>query len=102
MRVRDIVRPSEWVPPKDGRRELAVTVLLPNYNRGQSGMLEAAIKSILTQSERDLELIIIDDGSTDNSLEISRRYLDSDQRVGLIYHPKNVGLPAVSAFEGFR
>lgn len=49
-----------------------VSVIIPTYNRAAS--LERAIKSVLEQSYRNFELIIIDDGSTDNTQQIIHRY----------------------------
>ena len=66
----------------------AVTVLLPVYN-GQLYLVES-IESILQQSYANFELLVIDDGSTDNSVEIVSKYRDS--RIRLIRHSKNQGL----------
>jgi glycosyltransferase involved in cell wall biosynthesis len=49
-----------------------VTVYITNHNYG--GYLEQAIQSVLNQSMQDFELIIIDDGSTDESLKIISRH----------------------------
>jgi glycosyltransferase involved in cell wall biosynthesis len=49
-----------------------VTVYITNYNYGQ--YLEEAILSVLDQNFQDFELLIIDDGSTDNSMEIIKRF----------------------------
>jgi hypothetical protein len=65
---------------------LSVTVL--NYNYGN--YLAQCLNSILVQTFKDFELIVIDDCSTDNSLEIVKPYL-SDPRVRLVSHAKNVG-----------
>jgi len=51
-----------------------ISVLLPVYNGAE--YLAAAIESILSQTYRNLELIIVDDGSEDNSAEIIRRFHD--------------------------
>ena len=53
-----------------------VTVYVVNHNYGQ--YLEQAIESVLAQTFDDFELIIIDDGSTDNSCEILQQYLERD------------------------
>jgi glycosyltransferase involved in cell wall biosynthesis len=65
---------------------LSVTVLNYNYARFLPGCLD----SILRQSFRDFELIVIDDCSTDDSLEVIRPYL-SDPRVRLVAHERNQG-----------
>ncbi len=49
-----------------------VSVVIPNYNYAQ--YLPEAIESVLNQTYPDIEVIYIDDGSTDNSLEIASRY----------------------------
>ena len=59
-----------------------VSVLLPVYNGDR--YLAAAIESILGQSFRDFELLIIDDGSTDRSRQRLERYAAQDDRIRLI------------------
>lgn len=56
-----------------------VSVVMPLYNCEQ--FVRAAIDSILSQKFTDFEFLIIDDGSTDNSLSIARSYTDSRVRV---------------------
>jgi glycosyltransferase involved in cell wall biosynthesis len=73
---------------------LSVTVL--NYNYGH--FLAHCLDSILGQSFTDFELILINDKSTDNSLEVIKPYLD-DPRVRLIDHQQNKGFVA-SLIEG--
>jgi hypothetical protein len=65
---------------------LSVTVLNYNYARFLPGCLD----SIMRQSFKDFELIIIDDRSTDDSLDVIRPYL-ADPRVRLIAHEENQG-----------
>ncbi len=57
------------------------SVIIPTYNREK--ILSRAIDSILTQTFDDFELIIVDDGSTDQTKELVRRY--KDERVKYIY-----------------
>ena len=66
-----------------------VSVLLPVYNGDR--YLSEAIESILTQSFREFELLIINDGSTDRSRQILERYAAQDDRIRLI-HRENRGL----------
>lgn len=56
-----------------------ISVVVPVYNTAY--FLPNCIESILHQSYAELELILVDDGSTDNCLEICRRYEDGDHRV---------------------
>ncbi|HXG36600.1 MAG TPA: glycosyltransferase, partial [Dehalococcoidia bacterium] len=56
-----------------------VSVLIPNYNYGQ--YISDAIESVLNQTYQNFEIVICDDGSTDNSLEAIRRYAEQDNRI---------------------
>jgi len=67
-----------------------VTVLMPVYNA--AAYVGDAAASILTGSYRDLELLAIDDGSTDRSAEILHAF--SDNRLRVVANPKNLGLVA--------
>ena len=51
-----------------------ISIVTPNYNKGE--FLEYTIKSVLSQGYPNLEYIIIDGGSTDNSVEIIKKYQD--------------------------
>ena len=57
----------------------SVSVIIPVYNGAQT--LSTAVESILAQTFTDFELILIDDGSTDFTLEIIKGYVAQDQRV---------------------
>jgi glycosyltransferase involved in cell wall biosynthesis len=65
-----------------------LTVVMPVYN-GQKYLREA-IDSVLSQTYKNFELLIIDDGSTDNSLEIINTY--SDDRIRLLKNGANYGV----------
>lgn len=75
-----------------------ISVVLPVYN-GEEYLAEA-IESVLAQSFENFELIIINDGSKDNSLSIIRRYMSQDKRIKLIDR-ENKGL-VYSLNEGIR
>jgi glycosyltransferase involved in cell wall biosynthesis len=67
-----------------------VTVLMSAHNSA-SFILEA-VESILKQTWINFEFIIIDDGSSDNSVDLIRSF--SDKRIKLICNDKNIGLTA--------
>lgn len=69
--------------------ETMVSVLVPVYNR--EAEIEKCILSIVNQTYRNLEIILVDDGSTDNSLEICQKYAAVDGRIKVI-HKENGGL----------
>ena len=55
-----------------------ISVIVPVYNTEK--YLRKCIESILSQSYKNIELLLINDGSTDSSAEICREYLDKDKR----------------------
>lgn len=61
-----------------------LSILLPAYNAER--YLKEAIDSTLAQTYADFELLLIDDGSTDDTLQIMREYEQQDERVRLITH----------------
>lgn len=69
-------------------RNSKITVLMPVYNAEK--YLRGAIESILDQTFADFEFLIIDDGSTDKSLNIINSY--NDPRIKLIRNTKNLGI----------
>ena len=58
---------------------IKVSVILPIYN--VAPYLEEAFESILNQSLKEIEVIAVNDGSTDNSEEIVKRYQQLDSRI---------------------
>ena len=66
-----------------------ISVIVPVYNVEK--YIEKCIDSISKQTYRNLEIILIDDGSTDNSGQICDEYLKMDSRIQ-VYHKKNGGL----------
>ena len=69
-----------------------ISVILATYNGSSRGYLSNAIESVLTQSYQNFELLIIDDGSTDNTKKTCSSYLDND-RIRYVYQ-ENKGLAA--------
>jgi glycosyltransferase involved in cell wall biosynthesis len=73
-----------------GGKNPAVSVILPVFNGARTIVL--AVDSILAQSFPDFELIVINDGSSDNTVELLRRF--DDPRLKLISDDQNKGLAA--------
>ncbi len=79
-----------------------VSVIIPAYNAGE--YIERAMKSVLGQTHSELELIVVDDGSTDGTTETASRLARSDARAHVIRMPnsgpamaRNRGMEAISA-----
>jgi glycosyltransferase involved in cell wall biosynthesis len=72
------------------RQKPLVSVIMPVYNAGI--FLVRSIESIRKQTITNLEFLIIDDGSTDGSWDILRRYAKRDARIRIFRNKKNVGL----------
>jgi glycosyltransferase involved in cell wall biosynthesis len=69
-----------------------ISVIMAVYNTEE--YLEEAIRSILNQTFKNFEFIIINDKSTDNSLNIIKKYIKIDKRIILINNDKNIGRTA--------
>jgi len=67
-----------------------VSVIMPSYNHER--FVSEAIESILNQTLDDLELIIIDDASKDNSRRIIEDFSKKDNRIKTIFHERNMGI----------
>lgn len=68
-----------------------VTVLMPVYNN--QAHVAQAIESILDQTHHDLDLVIVDDFSTDATKEIIQGFALVDERIRLIFNTENMGIP---------
>lgn len=66
---------------------LPVSVVIPAYNR--AGTIRAAIESVLRQTWQAFELVVVDDGSSDGTLEAASKVRDS--RLRLVENPRNMG-----------
>mgnify|MGYP001176277459 FL=1 len=80
-----------------------ISVVLPTHNR--VSLLEKAIHSVLRQTEKDFELIIVDDASTDQTSEFLNQFVENDTRITVIKNivalggggARNVGIYASKA-----
>jgi len=90
MRAADNAGSEMPLPSGDGNGAPAVSVIIPTYNRAYC--LARSISSVLAQSFVDLELIVVDDGSTDNTDAVLRSF--TDPRIRVVRHPENRGVGA--------
>lgn len=72
-----------------------ISVIIPVYNVEK--YLDECINSVVSQTYNNLEIILVDDGSTDNSGKMCDDYLNIDSRI-TVYHQKNKGLSAARNF----
>ena len=80
------------VPGATGSRSPLVTVYLPTHNR--AALLRQAIRSVLAQDHRELELIVVDDGSTDGTQEVLAAFAAADPRLRVLRNERPAGAPA--------
>ncbi len=66
-----------------------VSIITPNYNCGR--FIAQTIESVLAQTYSYWEMIIVDDCSTDDSVQIARQYAEKDSRIKVIENKKNSG-----------
>ncbi len=69
--------------------EISVSVVMPAFNAEKT--VAQAISSVLAQTHRNLELLIVDDNSTDRTSEIAAEYARRDPRVRCFKNPRNLG-----------
>lgn len=68
---------------------VVVSIIIPSFNHGQ--FLETTLKGVVNQTFQEWELLFLDDGSQDNSLEIAQRFADADPRIKVSRNPSNLG-----------
>jgi glycosyltransferase involved in cell wall biosynthesis len=67
-----------------------ISVCIPNYN--DAGRLTQALAAVLAQDIEDIEIIICDDASTDYSWDLIQQLAQSDRRIKIFRHSKNLGV----------
>ena len=78
------------------KRNILVSIITPSYNQGR--FIEETINSVLTQTYPNIEYILIDGGSTDNTMDIVKKYED---KINIIVHEKDKG-QSDAINKGFR
>lgn len=66
-----------------------ISVYIPTHNR--SGLLRRAVDSVLRQSHKDIEIIIVDDGSSDDTVATVQSYLSEHENIVYLRHDKPKG-----------
>ncbi|WP_159085809.1 glycosyltransferase family 2 protein [Aeromicrobium chenweiae] len=77
------------VRPAPLRTRPRVSVVIPCYNYGQ--FLPTAVGSVLDQAGLDVDVLIVDDASTDDSLDVAAALAAADDRVAVLAHERNAG-----------
>ena len=68
--------------------EELVSIVVPVYNMGTS--IKICVESLIKQSYKNIEILLVDDGSTDNSLQVCKKFEEVDKRVR-VFHTENHG-----------
>lgn len=79
------------------RQQELISVIIPTYNR--SATIERAINSVRKQTYKNIEIIVVDDGSTDLTKKIVKDLQKKDDRISLYENSKNIG-PAATRNRG--
>lgn len=99
LKVWNLVKDAEYYNFEGTYDAPEVSVIMPIYcHNGE--LLCRSIESVLNQSFKNFELIIVDDGSRDGSFETAMKYAKDDSRIRIIRHKMNCGLPAIRVNEG--
>jgi glycosyltransferase involved in cell wall biosynthesis len=105
MKVKEILKDcSTWLPGSryNSPDKPHISILLPTFKRAKNDLFRKAVNSVLNQTFQRWELIIIDDCSTDGTFDIIKECMSNDGRINCIRHSFNIGLPAISEYEGYR
>jgi hypothetical protein len=102
MKVGEILKGcSTWMP--DGNRDDAtVSIILTTAGEALPGMFARAVESVIAQSFRGWQLVIVDDCSTDGSFEQIQDFMARDKRISCVRHAFKVDNPAISIFEAYE
>jgi len=76
----------------NNRTNPLISVIVPVYN--VAPYVEACLKSIVCQSYKNIEILVVDDASTDGSYDICKKFAVTDKRIQLIQHSENSGISA--------
>ncbi len=100
-RITGATSPPRAVAVADGGGRPKVSVVVTCYNYGR--YLKEAVGSVLAQTYRDLEIVIVDDGSTDDTCDVIRQIVAANPHACIrVIHQPNSGQPAHSRNRGIR
>ena len=94
MKAEYILKPNKLI------KTPLISVVLPTYRRADSGLLQRAIDSVLNQTWKQFELIVVDDGSVDSTQDVLKQYVKRDSRIIYVRNSTNCGLPALRVNQG--
>ena len=83
-----------------GSSDAFVSVILPNYNHAE--FLPERLDSIYNQTYQNLEVIILDDCSTDESVSILNNYKNHPKTAHFVINKENTGSPFIQWEKGFK
>ena len=86
---------TEKITPTD---KPLISIILPSYNKRNE--ITKSVRSIQNQSLKNIEIIIVDDFSSENTTDIYNNLMDNDKRIRVFYHMKNMGV-FKSRLDGF-
>lgn len=104
-KIKDMIYASEWIEQylekeyktnydilenNNYDKNPAISIVIPVYNTSQ--FVKECIDSIINQTFKDIEIICVNDGSSDNSLDILKNYLDKDTVFKIVTYQDNKGL----------
>ena len=72
---------------------MTFSILIPCYN--VSKYIEKCLESVICQTYTDWEVILIDDGSTDGTIDIIKFYAEKEKRIKAFYQKENQGVSAI-------
>ena len=75
---------------RNAEQNVKVSIIMPTYNR--FSVISTAIESVINQSYKNWELLIIDDGSEDNTEELVKKYCDKDVRIRFLKNNRKKGV----------
>ncbi|MBR0467889.1 glycosyltransferase family 2 protein, partial [Candidatus Saccharibacteria bacterium] len=77
-----------------------VSIIIPNYNNGE--YIEECLRSAIKQNYQNKEIIIIDDGSTDNSISVTKDFIKNNKKESVRLLTQNNLNAAIARNEGIR